>query len=156
MSDRPEAFAFQLFRAFTSTIDIQWSSGNLVVSLQNRDGTAIAGTRSQATPSVDQWTNFWRGVEFLEVWSWKEVYADPGTRDGQSWSLHMKHGKRSVTSEGENCYPSFASPTQLSGNEERFGLFLILLRQLLASRDDYYRSDQALEALIFNRGRTTR
>lgn len=135
VSVRPSLFQFQLGPACSPTIDVTWASGCLVVSTKTAYGASSEDSSLQVTPSIEEWACFWNAVDFLDVWSWKADYSDLACRDGQSWSLSLKRGKkRSVTTEGVNGYPAFDSPSRTSENEERFGIFLLALAQLLSRR----------------------
>lgn len=67
------------------------------------------------TPSDAQWERFWRTIDSIDVWSWRERY-DPGARfepktqirDGTHWSISLKHGRRSVESAGDTAGPDAA------------------------------------------------
>jgi hypothetical protein len=63
-------------------------------------------------PSDAQWTKFWRTMDAIDIWSWRERYA-PGARfeptaqirDGTHWSLSLQRGARSVESAGDSAGP---------------------------------------------------
>lgn len=63
-------------------------------------------------PSETQWKRFWRTLETLGVWNWRERYEpgvryEPATeiRDGTHWSLSLEYRDRRVESAGDNAAP---------------------------------------------------
>ncbi len=148
VSDRPSAFTFQLIPAFTPTLSVELSGGNLLVSSLDQHGAVISGTRFQATPSADEWSCFWDAVEFLDVWSWKENYDLTGGRDGEAWKLHLEHENKSVTAKGWNGYPAFDSPSKVSGSEDRMGVFLFSLCKLLSPKTQPTSGVEVLQNVI--------
>ena len=65
--------------------------------------------QSSMVPSSAQWSRFWRTMEEIDVWSWKNgqeqgerLEPAGGTRDGTHWSLTLTHDGRSVESAGDH------------------------------------------------------
>ncbi len=137
MSLRPSAFTFTLSPAFCPATVVELGGGNLIVS-KTLSGELVSGSRFQVTPNNDNWEAFWNAVEFLNVWHWKAQYdtreLGVGVCDGKGWKLQMQYLDHAVTTEGANAYPSFHSPDRTSLNEERFGLFLFALGELLSHK----------------------
>jgi hypothetical protein len=73
-------------------------------------------------PSGAQWSRFWRTMDTIDVWSWKES-SEPGgrlepkdlIREGTHWSLSLQFGDRRVESAGDGATDS--------GSGERFDAF---------------------------------
>jgi len=63
-------------------------------------------------PADAQWKRFWRTLDEIDVWSWRDRY-EPGKRleptteirDGTHWSLSLVYGNRRVESAGDNAAP---------------------------------------------------
>ena len=60
-------------------------------------------------PSAAQWDRFWRTMEAIDVWSWRDRYEarkrfEPAklVRDGTHWSLSLTYDGRRVESAGES------------------------------------------------------
>lgn len=63
-------------------------------------------------PSRAQWTRFWRTIDELDVWSWRDRYEPGGRfepkgliRDGTHWSVSLQVGDRRVETAGDNSGP---------------------------------------------------
>jgi len=59
------------------------------------------------SPSVKQWTEFWREMDKLGVWEWETTLrsAKSAQTDGVAWSLKLAHDGQRVESRGYNAYP---------------------------------------------------
>lgn len=138
MSVRPTAFVFSLEPTFTPSTVVELGGGNLIVVSYLPEGGLVPGSKHQVTPTAPQWTAFWNAVAFLDVWSWKPDYSssDVGAcvDDGKGWRLKIEHLEKSIRTKGTNAYPSFGSPDVTSLDEERFGLFLFALGELLSHK----------------------
>jgi hypothetical protein len=56
-------------------------------------------------PSAEQWQNFRRTLNRLDVWCWQAKYSDPAVCDGTGWSAEIVYSDRSLVSSGDNCFP---------------------------------------------------
>jgi hypothetical protein len=86
-----------------------------------------AGTEHRsATPTLAQWSGFWRLCEFLDLWNWQADYTpEHQMRDGQSWQLNIAYDKqKEIISAGHNGYPSLESINLARTTMDRFGLLL--------------------------------
>ena len=61
--------------------------------------------REQIQPSPEQWENFRRTLNRLNVWSWQAKYSNPAVCDGTGWSAKIVYSDRSLVSSGDNCFP---------------------------------------------------
>lgn len=137
MSLRPSAFTFSVMPAFVPATVVELRGGTLIVSkMLNHE--LVAGSRLQVTTSNEDWEAFWNAVDFLNVWRWKAQYdtreLGVGVCDGKGWKLNMQHLGQAVTTGGANAYPSFLSSDRTSLHEERFGLFLFAVGELLSHK----------------------
>ena len=57
-------------------------------------------------PTDSAWRTFWDRVDGIGIWNWHEHYENPGIVDGTSWSITLERGARSVSSSGDNSYPT--------------------------------------------------
>lgn len=77
-------------------------------------------------PSRAQWDRFWRTMDEIDVWDWKDRY-EPGARfepqrllgDGARWSVTLQRGGRRIESAGDGSGPG---STDLH-ESVRFGTF---------------------------------
>ena len=61
--------------------------------------------REEIQPSAEQWENFRRTLNRLNIWCWQANYSDPGVCDGTGWSAKIVYSDRSLVSSGDNCFP---------------------------------------------------
>ncbi|MCA9171910.1 MAG: hypothetical protein KDB23_29785 [Planctomycetales bacterium] len=97
-----------------------------------------------ATPTLTQWSGFWRLCQFIDLWKWKPDYTSEAVmRDGQSWHLNIAYDKNmQVVSAGQNAYPALESVDVARTTMDRFGLLLHFVDMTLLTarhdmRDDY-------------------
>lgn len=137
---RPHRFEILIEPAFT--LPIRYSIEHGVVALRNG-----ATEHRTATPTLAQWSGFWRLCQFLDLWNWKNEYTpEEQMRDGQSWQLNIAYDKnKQIVSAGHNGYPSLESIHHTRPTIDRFGLLLhfidiTLLTARYDMRDDYCES----------------
>ncbi len=138
---RPHRFEIVIEPAFTPPTRYSIEHGK--VSLQHG-----ATEHRSATPTLAQWSGFWRLCEFLDLWNWRAEYTpEAQMRDGQSWHLSIAYDKsKQVVSSGHNGYPSLESIQTARTTMDRFGLLLhfadiTLLSARYDIRDDYNDAD---------------
>ena len=134
---RPHRFEIEISPAFTPPTRYKIDHGAVTV----QQGIT---THRAATPTLIQWSGFWRLCNFIDLWSWRSEYVPDGqTRDGQSWQLNIAYDKSThVTSGGHNAYPSLEAVQVSRDTMDRFGLLLHFIDITLLSarydmRDDY-------------------
>lgn len=130
MPVRPDVFEFEYHQAFCPSTFVEVRGGTLVVSQRAITGETLSGTKFQVSTSDDAWTSFWDAADFLDIWSWKNEY-EPMGRDGLSWCLRVTFKNRTMDSSGANSYPAYSHPSNSSSDQERFGLFVFALGELL-------------------------
>ena len=77
-------------------------------------------------PSRAQWAKFWRTMDEIDVWSWRNRYETNGNfeakqlaRGATHWSLSLQHDGRRVESAGDTSGPG-ASDRDESARLEAF------------------------------------
>lgn len=137
----PHRFAIEVTPAFTAPTQYSMDHGAVTI----RVGSEI---HRSATPTLAQWSGFWRLCNFLDLWNWLPEYTpDEQMRDGQSWTLKIGYDKKKVVeSSGYNGYPALESTHAVRNTMDRLGLLLhfIDIRLLTAKydmRDDYTEMD---------------
>ena len=84
------------------------------------------GSRESWTrrPSPEEWSSFWRAMDQLAVWGWKQDYGDATHTDCTGWSVSLKHAGKSLNSRGCSVFPDrgwkefVAEVTRLRGGPE--------------------------------------
>jgi hypothetical protein len=88
----------------------RWQEGRLVYSLPDHSKRFEEWDRT-VEPTHEQWTEFWRVCDELDVWSWPASVGNRRLIDGLQFVLELEDGERSVKSEGQ-CHgapPGFAA-----------------------------------------------
>lgn len=113
MSDEPTPEVFEVYIGSFSlpSYGLWWDGRQLVYE------SFVSGYEDRrqvyVVPSRAQWNRFWRTMETIDVWSWKDR-DEPGgrfdpkglIRDGARWSVTLQHGDRRVESAGDNSGPA--------------------------------------------------
>ena len=86
--------------------------------------------------SIEQIQQFSDAMDLLDVWRWRPNYhsEEAGWRvlDGGTWSFKAEFHGRIICCEGEEGYPSFGDPLQVSINLSRFGLLIAAMYDVFA------------------------
>ena len=128
---RPHRLSITLEPAFGLPTTYTFENGSLHVNFRGH-------LARSSTPTLQQWSGFWRLCGFLEIDRWLPAYDDRMCRDGYNWSMTIAKTKNDrITSRGSNGYPSLEDPTNCSSTMDRFALLLhfIDLTLLTASPD---------------------
>ena len=98
---------------------VEWEGGILTI----RNGAMYDKQLKTISPSVNDWTRFWKSVDDNNVWNWLPEYKNPLVLDGCQWSLELEFNGRSIISEGSNAYPGWADTPDFPDDCD-FGRFL--------------------------------
>lgn len=109
---------------------LRWSAGRLEfqAAVPGGEGGDDEHTVALFEPSREQWEEFWRVVDELDVWTWSSEYAAPA--QVPAWSLELARPDRRVRSAGHGAFPRTGAPTP-SGE---FRVLLEALRGLVDGR----------------------
>jgi hypothetical protein len=81
-----------------------------------------------AVPTEAQWREFWREMERIRVWEWKNRYdpSDIGEEvyDGGGWHLKLAYRGRAVDTAGENSGPKPGNPKATTLDDDRLDVRL--------------------------------
>jgi hypothetical protein len=61
--------------------------------------------RKSVTPSADQWEQFWRELDEIGFWRWKDKYDDDSVTDATGWTLDIEFAGRRKRASGYNEFP---------------------------------------------------
>jgi hypothetical protein len=56
-------------------------------------------------PTIEQWTEFRRELDAIDIWRWRAQYLNPEVADGTQWSLDLAFADRAIKTQGSNEYP---------------------------------------------------
>src|SRR5688572_21307088 len=57
------------------------------------------------SPTQSHWEAFWKEIEAIGVWNWRDDYTNFDILDGNSWSLQLEFGRQRLKTGGCNGYP---------------------------------------------------
>jgi hypothetical protein len=115
---RPHRFSIEIDYGFTSRIQYLFHNDNLEVRSRGR-------LQRLATPTIMQWSGFWRLCEFLDLWNWLPEYGECSARDGEYWKLDIAYDKtKQIHAVGNDRYPSLEDVKNCSTTQDRFSLLL--------------------------------
>jgi hypothetical protein len=88
------------------------------------------------TPSPDQWREFRRALDRIDIWTWHETYRpNEVVFDGTNWSLSVRYPDRSLVSGGSNSYPdALGAPTGVALRPPAFRQFEAAVEALLGGK----------------------
>jgi hypothetical protein len=116
-------------------------------------------------PTEENWLNFWKTVEKLDVWGWRDrikgptihcldgTFANLSVLDGQGWSLQLKLDNKEINISASNAYPNvkgsnygktFRSFLEALNNLVGKDIFLIDLTTLMKP------PEQQIQSVVFN------
>lgn len=102
------------------------SDGALLYRHNPKTLTSEPGTRTRRIRvGDDQWREFRRVMDEVNVWVWKKEYIDPNVADGTQWSLRLEYADASVFSRGSNAFPE----------QQDFERFRVAVEMLLGGRE---------------------
>jgi hypothetical protein len=85
-------------------------------------------------PFTEQWRNFRKTLDRIDVWCWKCNYSDSNICDGTGWSAEIVYSDQSIVSSGDNCFPGRdgrAMPVTDGGSDNTFEKFCRAVAQLI-------------------------
>src|SRR5262249_36332077 len=93
-------------------------------------------------PDHEAWVAFWREAQAVDLWRWRREYKVPSPDtvcDGTQWHIDISYHDQTVSSSGDNAYPSDSNPTRtgakVAEETKRFLRFTAAVRQLIGGRD---------------------
>lgn len=63
-------------------------------------------TTAKITPTAEQWREFRRGLDGLNIWRWLPTYDNPAVADGITWRFEVSFSDHALKTEGSNNYPN--------------------------------------------------
>jgi hypothetical protein len=63
-------------------------------------------TTAKITPTAEQWREFRRALDGINVWRWLPAYDNPTVADGITWRFEVSFYDRALKTEGSNNYPT--------------------------------------------------
>ncbi len=111
------------------------------VQLEDRSldyGKSRGGQKSEHSrvrPTIEQWTEFRRELDAIEIWRWRARYVNPGVVDGTQWSLDVAFHDRAIKTQGSNEYPGTKPDSPgLPSASEAFRRYLKAVQRLVGGK----------------------
>lgn len=84
---------------------LEWRDGQLWYECWRPDlKTPYVPNSQPLFVDAKAWIRFWRHVDKIGVWRWREDYSKP-ILDGWGWSLEMERGGQAIKTGGQNDAP---------------------------------------------------
>ncbi len=138
------------FAAGTNTIPQRFRSSiggflGATYNVEFRDGLlyylAAEGLKKnqpvKITPSVQQWREFRRALDDLNIWQWRTNYPNSrGVRDGTQWSVEIEYSDRFLKTQGDNNFPGRGGkPSGSPSYTKAFSGYTTAVRKLLGGKE---------------------
>jgi hypothetical protein len=96
---------------------------------QERGGAAPV----RVTPTGQQWRQFRRSLDVINVWHWRTNYPNPSfIRDGTQWSLKIQYADRTLATQGDNNFPGLGgTPSGKPETTEAFAAYRAAITNLV-------------------------
>lgn len=99
----PKNFSASIGACFAEHFSLELVEGTLTYCVSKMGGLVFPPERFQ--PTEDQWQDFRRSLDELQVWQWKDEYRSNHITDGAEWSLQIDYGDRAVNTQGCDSFP---------------------------------------------------
>lgn len=112
---------------------VKLQNGVLIYETKSEDQKT---SKTEISPPAEQWEEFQRSLDSLNVWCWQDRYPNPGVYDGTQWSLDIEYSDHLLHVTGDNSYPTASG--RPNGNPDltkTFENYLAAVQKLLGGKD---------------------
>jgi hypothetical protein len=128
----PERFDARVGGFMGYTYQVQLQDGLLQYA---RFGGGHKPTHARVRPTMEQWREFRRELDAIDVWRWRAQYSTPGALDGTQWSLDVTYPDRALRTHGNNDYPgAIPHPSGAPSGSKAFTRYLKAVQRLVGGR----------------------
>jgi hypothetical protein len=127
----PQRFHTRIGGFLGFTYELQLRDGSLDY---RKSGGGQNSEHSSVRPTVEQWTEFRRELDAIEIWRWRAQYSNPRVVDGTQWSLDVAYHDRAIKSQGSNEYPGSTPGDGGPSASEVFTRYLKAVQRLVGGR----------------------
>src|SRR4051794_27592044 len=85
----PEKVSAVIGGFFDSTYVIELRDGALHYTERKQTSVGSGSSSSTVTPTPQQWEEFRKSIDQLDIWQWGADYPSHGVEDGTQWSLEI-------------------------------------------------------------------
>ncbi len=132
----PEKFSAVIGGFLGSTYAVELRHGALHYT--EKRGTSVGyGVISSATvtPTRQQWQEFRKSIDQLNIWQWRADYPSRGVEDGTQWSLEIAYADHALKTHGDNSYPDARGrPYSNPDSTKTFDRYLAAIKELIGGR----------------------
>jgi hypothetical protein len=103
--------------------------------------------KTEVAPDKKAWDAFWETVSQLKLEAWRQKYSTDDltvktenggfsmvrVMDGMSWSMKVVRQQQSISSEGDNAYPTIGDPKQTTLDKAAVDTLAVAFYNLLTS-----------------------
>lgn len=128
----PQRFHARVGGFMGYTYEVQLQDGRLQYA---RFGGGHKSQHARVRPTMEQWREFRRELDAIDVWRWRLQYSTPGVSDGTQWSLDVTYPDTAVRTHGNNDYPGATpDPSGVPSGSKAFSRYLKAVQRLLGGR----------------------
>jgi hypothetical protein len=135
-TDMPKEFTTVIGGFLGSTYAVELRDGALrYTEKKAANGRYEVTSSATVTPTPEQWQEFRKSIDQLNIWRWHTEYPSRGTQDGTHWSLEIAYADRALKTHGDNNYPDVTGrPNDNPDTTETFNRYLAAVRTLIGGR----------------------
>ena len=101
----PKKFSALIGGFFGPTYVIELRDGTLHYTEHKRSTGPKPTASATITPTPEQWREFRKSLDQLNVWRWRPDYSNNAIADGTQWRLEIQYSDHTLKTEGSNDYP---------------------------------------------------
>jgi hypothetical protein len=131
----PEKFSVVIGGFFGSTYVVELRDGALHYTERKQTNVGPGSFSSTVTPTPQQWEEFRKSIDQLNIWQWRADYPSHGVEDGTQWSLEIAYADHALKTHGDNNYPdATGKPNGEPHSTKTFDRYLAAVKKLIGGR----------------------
>ncbi len=131
----PEKFHAAIGGFLGSSYVVELRDGALHYTERKQTSVGPRMFSSTVTPTLQQWQEFRKSIDQLNIWQWYADYPSQGVQDGTQWSLEIAYADRALKTHGSNNYPDASGkPNGEPHSTKIFGRYLAAIKKLIGGR----------------------
>ena len=132
-ADIPKEFSAIIGGFLGSSYAVELRDGALHYT-EKKGGSGVISSAT-VSPTSEQWQEFRKTIDQLDIWQWHAEYPSRGTMDGTQWSLKIAYADRALKTRGNNNYPDANGvPSGDPDPSKTFNRYLAAIRKLIGGR----------------------
>jgi hypothetical protein len=128
----PQKFTAWIGGMMGSTFRVELHEGALMYSVTHG---RKSGDPVKVTPTAEQWREFQKSLDEINVWRWGSSYMNHKIMDGTQWALDISYADHAIKTAGSNSYPDEkGKPNGQPQTTPAFGRYLEAVEKLLGGK----------------------